>query len=61
MDAIERIKSQLSAAPVVLYMKGTPGFPAMRVFRPDRGRTAAPARPSLRTSIFSKTRKCAKR
>src|SRR5260221_11324000 len=27
MDAIERIKSQLSAAPVVLYMKGTPDFP----------------------------------
>src|SRR5258707_14482321 len=27
MDAIERIKSQLSADPVVLYMKGTPDFP----------------------------------
>lgn len=27
MNAIERIKSQLSAAPVVLYMKGTPDFP----------------------------------
>ena len=27
MDAIERIKSQLAAAPVVLYMKGTPDFP----------------------------------
>ena len=27
MDAIERIKTQLSAAPVVLYMKGTPDFP----------------------------------
>ena len=27
MDAIERINSQLSAAPVVLYMKGTPDFP----------------------------------
>ena len=27
MDVIERIKSQLSAAPVVLYMKGTPDFP----------------------------------
>ena len=27
MDAIERIKSQLSSAPVVLYMKGTPDFP----------------------------------
>jgi monothiol glutaredoxin len=27
MDAIERIKGQLSAAPVVLYMKGTPDFP----------------------------------
>jgi monothiol glutaredoxin len=27
MTAIERIKSQLSAAPVVLYMKGTPDFP----------------------------------
>jgi monothiol glutaredoxin len=27
MDAIERIKAQLSAAPVVLYMKGTPDFP----------------------------------
>ncbi len=25
--AIDRIKSQLSAAPVVLYMKGTPDFP----------------------------------
>jgi monothiol glutaredoxin len=27
MSAIERIKSQLAAAPVVLYMKGTPDFP----------------------------------
>lgn len=27
MDAIERIKDQLAAAPVVLYMKGTPDFP----------------------------------
>ena len=27
MDVIERIKSQLSANPVVLYMKGTPDFP----------------------------------
>ncbi len=27
MDAIERIKTQLGAAPVVLYMKGTPDFP----------------------------------
>jgi monothiol glutaredoxin len=27
VDAIERIKSQLSSTPVVLYMKGTPDFP----------------------------------
>ena len=27
MNAIERIKTQLAAAPVVLYMKGTPDFP----------------------------------
>ena len=27
MDVIERIKSQLSGSPVVLYMKGTPQFP----------------------------------
>ena len=27
MDVIERIKSQLSSNPVVLYMKGTPDFP----------------------------------
>ncbi len=27
MTAIDRIKTQLSAAPVVLYMKGTPDFP----------------------------------
>ena len=27
MDAIERIKEQLSSHPVVLYMKGTPDFP----------------------------------
>jgi len=27
MDPIERIKAQLSATPVVLYMKGTPDFP----------------------------------
>ena len=27
MDVIERIKSQLSSSPVVLYMKGTPDFP----------------------------------
>jgi monothiol glutaredoxin len=27
MDVIERIKSQLSENPVILYMKGTPNFP----------------------------------
>jgi monothiol glutaredoxin len=27
MTAIERIKTQLAASPVVLYMKGTPDFP----------------------------------
>ena len=27
MDPIERIKSQMSSSPVVLYMKGTPDFP----------------------------------
>jgi monothiol glutaredoxin len=27
MEVIERIKSQLSTAPVVLFMKGTPDFP----------------------------------
>jgi monothiol glutaredoxin len=27
VDVIERIKGQLSANPVVLYMKGTPDFP----------------------------------
>jgi monothiol glutaredoxin len=27
VDVIERIKSQLSSHPVVLYMKGTPDFP----------------------------------
>lgn len=27
MDVIERIKSQLSSSPIVLYMKGTPDFP----------------------------------
>jgi len=27
MDVNERIQSQLSAAPVVLFMKGTPDFP----------------------------------
>ncbi len=27
MSAIDRIKAQLSATPVVLYMKGTPDFP----------------------------------
>ena len=27
MTAIERIKTQLAAAPVVLYMKGSPDFP----------------------------------
>lgn len=27
MSAIERIKDQLAATPVVLYMKGTPDFP----------------------------------
>jgi monothiol glutaredoxin len=27
VDVIERIKSQLSSSPVVLYMKGTPDFP----------------------------------
>ena len=27
MDVIDRIKSQLSGSPVVLYMKGTPDFP----------------------------------
>ncbi|MGC3980324.1 MAG: Grx4 family monothiol glutaredoxin [Steroidobacteraceae bacterium] len=27
MDVVERIKSQLSSNPVLLYMKGTPDFP----------------------------------
>ncbi len=27
MDIVERIKAQLSAAPAVLFMKGTPDFP----------------------------------
>lgn len=27
MDVIERIKTQLSGSPVLLYMKGTPDFP----------------------------------
>ncbi len=27
MDVIERIKSHLASAPVVLFMKGTPDFP----------------------------------
>jgi monothiol glutaredoxin len=27
VNAIERIKSQLSSSPVLLYMKGTPDFP----------------------------------
>lgn len=27
MDVVERIKSQLAAHPIVLYMKGTPDFP----------------------------------
>jgi monothiol glutaredoxin len=27
MDVIERIKSQISSGPVVLFMKGTPDFP----------------------------------
>ncbi len=27
MDTVERIKQHLSAAPVVLFMKGTPDFP----------------------------------
>ena len=27
MDVVERIKAQLSASPVVLFMKGTPDFP----------------------------------
>jgi monothiol glutaredoxin len=27
MDVVERIKQQLSASPVVLFMKGTPDFP----------------------------------
>ena len=27
MDVVERIKTELSSAPVVLFMKGTPDFP----------------------------------
>jgi len=27
MDALERIKAQISGNPVILYMKGTPDFP----------------------------------
>ncbi len=60
MDVIERIKSQLSSSPVVLYMKGTPDFPS----------AASPPRPCVRwalsapsssTSTFSRTRSCVKR
>ena len=27
MDVVEKIKAELSSAPVVLFMKGTPDFP----------------------------------
>ena len=49
MDVIERIKSQLSANPVVLYMKGTPDFPqcgfSAAAVRALSARTAAAENP----------------
>ena len=39
MNAIDRIKNQLTSAPVVLYMKGTPDFPQCRLLGAD-GRCA---------------------
>ena len=38
-DARERIEKIISENPVVLFMKGTPGISAMRVFRPGRSRS----------------------
>lgn len=38
MSAIDRIKTQLAAAPVVLYMKGTPDFPQCGFSRKPRAR-----------------------
>ena len=32
MDVVERIKSELGSAPVVLFMKGTPDFPQCGFF-----------------------------
>ncbi len=53
MNAIERIKDQLSAAPVVLYMKGTPDFPQCGFLRADRGGACVPAgRNSSIVNIF---------
>jgi glutaredoxin-related protein len=40
MTAIERIQSQLAAAPVVLYMKGTPDFRNAGFRRKRSGRCA---------------------
>ena len=36
MEVVERIKAALSPQPVVLFMKGTPDFPAVRIFRAGR-------------------------
>ena len=45
---VERIKQHLAAEPVVLFMKGTPDFPAVRFLGADRGaRCARSARSSM--------------
>src|SRR6202051_2663534 len=52
MNAIERIKSQLSAAPVVLYMKGTPDFPQCGFSAPAVGALRASTTKSDHVNIF---------
>ncbi len=52
MNAIERIKSQLSAAPVVLYMKGTPDFPQCGFSAQTVARCAPARRQFAHVNIF---------
>ncbi len=51
-EVVERIRQHLAAEPVVLFMKGTPDFPAVRLFRADRGGAAPVGAPFHAVNIF---------
>jgi monothiol glutaredoxin len=52
MDVVERIKQQISASPVVLFMKGTPDFPQCGFSAQTVGALRALGAPFQHVNIF---------